>query len=74
MTTKFESQGLALRKFRKENGMTIQEVVNKLGHAPMWLSDIENGKKNIFFKDAKALCKIYGHSLDELSDLMDNME
>jgi transcriptional regulator with XRE-family HTH domain len=50
MATKFESQGLALRKFRKENGMTIQEVVNKLGHASMWLSDIENGKKISFLK------------------------
>ena len=40
----------------------------------MWLSDIENGKKNIFFKDAKALCRIYGRTLDELSDLVDKYE
>lgn len=74
MSNKFENQGLALRKFRKEADLTIAEVADKMQHAPMWLSDIENGKKNIFFKDAKNLCHIYGHTLDELSELIDNLE
>lgn len=74
MDNKFKGQGMALRDFRKENNLTIKEVAERMGHASMWLSDIEHGKKNIFFKDAKALCHIYGHTLDELSSLIDNYE
>lgn len=74
MGNKFECQGLALKEFRKESGLTLTEVTDRLHHAPMWLSDIENGKKNIFFKDTKALCRIYGRTLDELSDLVDKYE
>lgn len=47
---KFKGQGLALKQFRKECGFTNQEVVDRVGKSPMWLSDIENGKRNIFFK------------------------
>ena len=53
MGNKFECQGLALKQFRKESGLTLSDVTDRLHHAPMWLSDIENGKKNIFFKDVK---------------------
>lgn len=74
MGNKFECQGLALKQFRKESGLTLSDVTDRLHHAPMWLSDIENGKKNIFFKDAKALCMIYGRTLDELSALVDKYE
>ena len=89
MGNKFECQGLALKEFRKDSGLTLAEVTDRLHHAPMWLSDIENGKKNIFFKDAKALCRIYpmrrktpcfsygecqGRTLDELSELVDKYE
>lgn len=73
MGNKFECQGLALKQFRKESGLTLSDVTDRLHHAPMWLSDIENGKKNIFF-DAKALCMIYGRTLDELSALVDKYE
>ena len=74
MGNKFESQGQVLKKFRNECGFTNQEVVDRVGKSPMWLSDIDNGKKNIFFKDAKALCMIYGRTLDELSALVDKYE
>lgn len=74
MGNKFECQGLALKQFRKESGLTLSDVTDRVHHAPMWLSDIENGKKNIFFKDAKALCMIYGRTLDELSALVDKYE
>lgn len=70
----FKSQGLALRELRKENKLTILEVTNKLNHCPMWLSDIETGKKNIYFKDAKELCKLYGCSLNDFSKLIDKYE
>lgn len=74
MGNKFESQGQVLKKFRKECGFTNKEVVDRVGKSPMWLSDIENGKSNLFFKDAKKLCHIYGHTLDEFSELIDNYE
>ena len=47
---KFKGQGLALKQFRKECGFTNQEVVDRVGKSPMWLSDIENGKSNLFFQ------------------------
>ena len=72
--SKFKYQGLALKQFRKECGFTNQEVVDRVCKSPMWLSDIENGKRNIFFKDAKALCRIYGRTLNELSELIDKYE
>lgn len=51
---KFEGQGLALKQFRKECGFTNQEVVDRVGKSPMWLSDIENGKSNLFSKMPKS--------------------
>lgn len=45
MGNKFECQGLALKQFRKESGLTLSDVTDRLHHAPMWLSDIENGKR-----------------------------
>ena len=54
MGNKFESQGQVLKKFRKECGFTNQEVVDRVGKSPMWLSDIENGKSNLFSKMPKS--------------------
>lgn len=54
---KFEGQGLALKQFRKECGFTNQEVVDRVGKSPMWLSDVENGKSNIFSKMQKLYVK-----------------
>lgn len=54
MDNKFESQGQVLKKFRKECGFTNQEVVDRVGKSPMWLSDIENGKSNLFSKMPKS--------------------
>lgn len=71
---KFKGQGLALKQFRKECGFTNQEVVDRVGKSPMWLSDIENGRKNVYFEDAKWLCNLYGVSLQHLVDLIDQYQ
>ncbi len=66
-------QGQALRILRKQANLTINVVVQKMGKSKVWLSEIENGKKNIYFDDALKLCKIYDVSIDELSKLIHNL-
>lgn len=68
-----EKQGSAFREFRKRNNFTIEEVTNKLNKSKVWLSEIENGKKNIYFENAKKLCKLYGITLDDVSNLIDEL-
>lgn len=67
---KLENQGKALRDLRKKANLTMQEVGNRCGKTKSWLSEIENGRKNIYFNDAKFLCKLYGVSLQEFVDLI----
>mgnify|MGYP003375374676 CR=1 FL=1 len=68
-------QGMALREIREsKTNYNISEVASILGKTRVWLSEIETGKKDIFFKDAKALCKIYGCSLDDLSSKIEKLE
>lgn len=71
---KFKGQGLALKQFRKECGFTNQEVVDRVGKTKSWLSEIENGRKNVYFEDAKWLCNLYGVSLQHLADLIDQYQ
>lgn len=71
---KFEYQGKALRELRNKAGLTMLEVASKQGKTKSWLSEIENGRKNVYFEDAKWLCKLYGVTLQDLSDLIDNYE
>ena len=45
------------------------EVAERRGKTKSWLSEIENGRKNVYFEDAKWLCNLYGVSLQHLADL-----
>lgn len=69
--TYIEAQGAALKELRKRKRLTIVEVTNKMNKTVQWLSAIELGKRNLYFDDAKALCKIYDATLDDLSILID---
>ena len=44
---KFEYQGQALRKLRTRANYTMLEVAERRGKTKSWLSEIENGRKNI---------------------------
>lgn len=68
---KLECQGKALRELRNKARLTMLEVSSKQGKTKSWLSEIENGRKNIYFADAKWLCELYGVTVQDLADLID---
>lgn len=71
---KFAIQGEAFRKARKQfTNYNLEEVATKMNRTKAWLSDIENGKKNVYFGDAKKLCNIYGCTVDDISHMIDEL-
>lgn len=74
MGNKFEYQGKALRELRNKANYTMLEVAERRGKTKSWLSEIENGRKNVYFEDAKWLCNLYGVSLQHLADLIDQYQ
>ena len=44
-----------------------------MNKSKVWLSQIETGKRNIYFDDAKTLCKIYGVKVSELGEEIDRL-
>ena len=74
MGNKFESQGQVLKELRNKANYTMLEVAERMGKTKSWLSEIENGRKNVYFEDAKWLCNLYGVSLQYLADLIDQYQ
>lgn len=74
MGNKFEYQGQALKELRNKDNYTMLEVAERRGKTKSWLSEIENGRKNVYFEDAKWLCNLYGVSLQYLADLIDQYQ
>ena len=74
MGNKFEYQGQALKKLINKANYTMLEVAERRGKTKSWLSEIENGRKNVYFEDAKWLCNLYGVSLQYLADLIDQYQ
>lgn len=68
------AQGKSLRYFRQKANLTQEQVATKMGKQKVWLSQIETGKRNIYFDDAKELCNIYGIKISELGDEIDRIE
>lgn len=72
--TEKEKVGIALRNLRTSNtDLGVSEVARKMNKSKVWLSQIETGKLNIYFDDAKELCKIYGIKISELGDEIDRL-
>ena len=74
MGNKFEYQGQALKELINKANYTMLEVAERRGKTKSWLSEIENGRKNVYFEDAKWLCNLYGVSLQYLADLIDQYQ
>ena len=72
--TEKEKVGIALRNLRTNNtDLSVSEVATKMGKQKVWLSQIETWKRNIYFDDAKELCKIYGVKVSELGEEIDRL-
>ena len=65
--------GRNVREIRKNLNLTQEEFAEKLNINAQFLSQIETGKKNIYFEDAKKLCSVYGCSLSDVSEMIDKM-
>ena len=63
--------GKALTTLRKRAKLTYKEVGEKFGKTTSWMSDIEKGRNNILFIDAKKLMTLYNSDLETLSKLYD---
>lgn len=50
--------------------MTQEELGKAVGKSKAWYVDIERGKNNLYFDDAKKLASILGFTLDELADFV----
>ena len=74
MGNKFEYQGQALKELINKANYTMLEVAERRGKTKSWLSEIENGRKNVYFEDTKWLCNLYGVSLQYLADLIDQYQ
>ncbi len=62
--------GLYLKNARKNKGMTQEELGKAVGKSKAWYVDIERGKNNLYFDDAKKLASVLGFTLDELANFV----
>ena len=63
--------GQSLSYLRSKTNLTYKEVGEKFGKSTSWMSDIEKGRNNILFTDAKKLMALYDSDLETLSKLYD---
>jgi transcriptional regulator with XRE-family HTH domain len=62
--------GLYLKNARKNKAMTQEELGKAVGKSKAWYVDIERGKNNLYFDDAKKLAYVLGFTLDELANFV----
>lgn len=55
-----------LRKTRKEHGLTVYDMAKKLGISPSYYSQIETGKKRLFYDMAVRIASIFNMKPDEM--------
>ena len=65
--------GIALKSIRTAGGFTAEQSAKAIGHTSSWIFDIESGRRNVNFRDARALCYYYGVSVDYLSKMIDKL-
>lgn len=63
--------GQSLSYLRSKTNLTYKEVGEKFGKSTSRMSDIEKGRNNILFTDAKKLMALYDSDLETLSKLYD---
>ena len=58
--------GTRLRDLRKQNGLTQQELADRVGVSRQTINAIEKGDYNPTINLCIAICKVLGKTLDEL--------
>jgi DNA-binding XRE family transcriptional regulator len=64
--------GLRFKEARKKKNLTQTEVGELVGHTKSWYVDIERGKNNIYFNDAKSICELLDIDIDDLATFASN--
>lgn len=59
--------GKTLRHHRKQSGLTLDDVHERIGLAPSQLSSIENGKREVRFATLQKLATLYGVTIERLT-------
>lgn len=67
-------QGKTLEIMRKKAHMTQADGARIFKHGRAWINEIEKGRMNISFKDAKKLVEHYGFSLNDYDILYNEVE
>ena len=61
------SQGARIAYVRQFRHMTQEELGKMIGKSKAWYVDIERGKNNLYFSDAKSLCEALNIDINELA-------
>ena len=69
-TRKYDRMLTALRKARKDAGMTQLDVAARLGTYASYISKCESGERRIDVVELAELCNLYGVKLIELLKLV----
>ena len=67
MSEKRNEIGENIKNYRKEAGMTQEELAEKVGITRAYLSEIERGKKDPSYSKVKKISDILGIPIDELT-------
>ena len=59
--------GQYLKNARKNHGFTQEDLGKMIGKSKAWYVDIERGKNNLYFSDAKLLCDALDIDINELA-------
>lgn len=63
---------LRMRSLRKEKGLTLYELGEKIGMSQSNLSELESGKNKLTAENAKKFAAFYGVSVDYLLGVTDS--
>ncbi len=66
-----ETVGMVLRILRVANDLSITEVNQKCSVSRSYLSEIENGKKQISLKKQMELLRVYSISINQFKEICD---
>ena len=62
-----KTTGERIRELRLSLGLTQEELGKMIGKSKAWYVDIERGKNNLYFSDAKSLCEALNIDINELA-------
>lgn len=57
--------GNRLKELRIKNGMTLQNLADKIESSTGFLSDIENNKKSLSFEKLEQICNVYNMTMSD---------